>query len=99
MCIRDRLSAAIGTRVGKQKAEVNSRGKVTRILESTEPQSGNDVMLTIDYELQQKLESALDVYKRQAEGVTYAILFMNVVTPLIDRFVHPKLYGEAKKHA
>lgn len=29
-------------------------------MESTEPQSGNDVMLTIDYELQQKLESALE---------------------------------------
>lgn len=27
------------------------------------------------------------------EGVTYAILFMNLVTPLIDRFVVPKYYG------
>ena len=58
--MEEQLSAAIGTRVGKQKAEVNSRGKVTRRLESKEPQSGNDVMLTIDYELQQKLESALE---------------------------------------
>lgn len=29
------------------------------------------------------------------EGVTYAILFMNLVTPLIDRFVVPKYYGYA----
>jgi len=27
------------------------------------------------------------------EGVTYAILLMNVVTPLIDRFVVPRYYG------
>ena len=32
--MEEQLSAAIGTRVGKQKAEVNSRGKVTRILEA-----------------------------------------------------------------
>lgn len=29
------------------------------------------------------------------EGVTYAILFMNLVTPLIDRFVTPRYYGYA----
>jgi electron transport complex protein RnfD len=33
------------------------------------------------------------------EGVTYAILFMNVLTPLIDRFVRPKAFGEAEKRA
>lgn len=33
------------------------------------------------------------------EGVTYAILFMNVVTPLIDRAVKPRIYGEVKSHA
>ena len=33
------------------------------------------------------------------EGVTYAILFMNVVTPLIDRAVRPRIYGEVKSHA
>ncbi len=27
------------------------------------------------------------------EGVTYAILFMNLVTPLIDRYVVPRYYG------
>lgn len=33
------------------------------------------------------------------EGVTYAILLMNVVTPLIDRAVKPRIYGEVKSHA
>lgn len=36
------------------------------------------------------------------EGVTYAILFMNIVTPLIDRYVKPRVYGavkEARKNA
>ena len=33
------------------------------------------------------------------EGVTYAILFMNLVTPLIDRFVVPKYYGYAHDDA
>ena len=30
------------------------------------------------------------------EGVTYAILFMNLVSPLIDRFIRPRIYGEVK---
>lgn len=33
------------------------------------------------------------------EGTSYAILLMNVTAPLIDRFVHPKRFGEVKKHA
>ena len=33
------------------------------------------------------------------EGVTYGILLMNVVTPLIDRSIKPKVYGEVKQHA
>lgn len=34
-----------------------------------------------------------------AEGVSYSILFMNLIVPLIDRFVKPRVYGEGKKHA
>lgn len=30
------------------------------------------------------------------EGVSYAIAFMNVATPLIDKFTRNKIYGEAK---
>jgi electron transport complex protein RnfD len=32
------------------------------------------------------------------EGVTYAILFMNCLTPLIDRYTKRKVYGEVKKN-
>ncbi len=33
------------------------------------------------------------VYGNYPEGVTYAILLMNIVTPLIDKYVRPKVYG------
>lgn len=33
------------------------------------------------------------------EGTTYAILIMNVLTPLIDRVTRGKIYGEVKAHA
>ena len=33
------------------------------------------------------------------EGVTYAILLMNIATPLIERATRPKTYGEVKRHA
>ena len=33
------------------------------------------------------------------EGCSFAILFMNVVTPMIDKFTTPKPFGEVKKHA
>ncbi len=32
------------------------------------------------------------------EGCSFAILFMNVVTPLIDRLTLPKSFGEVKQH-
>ncbi|MBQ7306355.1 MAG: RnfABCDGE type electron transport complex subunit D [Clostridia bacterium] len=33
------------------------------------------------------------------EGCSFAILFMNVVTPMIDKFTTPKPFGEVKTHA
>jgi electron transport complex protein RnfD len=33
------------------------------------------------------------------EGVTFAILFMNCLTPLLDRFTSRKVYGMVKKNA
>ena len=33
------------------------------------------------------------------EGVTYAILIMNIVTPLIDKYTKRKIYGEVKENA
>lgn len=32
------------------------------------------------------------------EGVNYAILLMNMLTPIIDNFVRPRLFGEVKRH-
>ncbi|MBR5804801.1 MAG: RnfABCDGE type electron transport complex subunit D [Clostridia bacterium] len=32
------------------------------------------------------------------EGVTYGILLMNLATPLIDRAIRPRIYGEVKAH-
>ena len=32
------------------------------------------------------------------EGCSFAILFMNVATPMIDRFTAPRPFGEVKKH-
>ena len=33
------------------------------------------------------------------EGVSYSILIMNLFTPLIDRYIRPKMYGKVKKNA
>ena len=33
------------------------------------------------------------------EGCSFAILFMNVCTPMIDKYTAPKPFGEVKKHA
>jgi Na+-translocating ferredoxin:NAD+ oxidoreductase subunit D len=33
------------------------------------------------------------------EGVTYAILLMNILTPMIDKYMRRRIYGEVKKHA
>lgn len=38
-------------------------------------------------------------YASYPEGCSFAILFMNVVTPMIDKFITPKPFGEVKKHA
>ena len=37
------------------------------------------------------------LYLSAPEGVTYAILFMNAMVPLIDRYTVPKVFGEVKK--
>lgn len=38
-------------------------------------------------------------YGSYPEGVTYAILLMNILTPLIDKFLKRRVYGEVKQHA
>lgn len=37
------------------------------------------------------------VYGGYPEGVTYAILIMNILTPLLDKHVKPKVFGKAVK--
>ena len=42
---------------------------------------------------------AIRTWGAYPEGVTYAILLMNVAAPLIDRSFRPRKYGEVKEHA
>lgn len=39
----------------------------------------------------------LRCFSNVSEGVTYAILFMNAFTPLIDRYTMPRIYGKGKR--
>ena len=45
------------------------------------------------------ITALIRAFGRYPEGVTYAILIMNIATPLLDRAIKPRIYGEAKKHA
>ncbi len=45
---------------GSQRVEVDSSGKVIRVLDVTAPTSGDDAVLTLDLELQQVTETALE---------------------------------------
>ena len=45
------------------------------------------------------LVSVIRLTRAYPEGVTYAILLMNILTPLIDRLTTRKVYGTVKKHA
>ena len=42
---------------------------------------------------------AIRTWGAYPEGVTYAILLMNIATPLIERVTRPRKYGEVKCHA
>jgi electron transport complex protein RnfD len=37
-------------------------------------------------------------YTGYPEGVSFSIMLMNLVVPLIDRYTRPTIYGEVKKH-
>ena len=43
------------------------------------------------------LTVVIRLYGGYPEGVCYSILFMNVLTPLIDKFTMPKAFGRVKK--
>ena len=38
-------------------------------------------------------------FSSMPEGVSYAVLIMNLAVPLIDRYTRPRVYGEVKKRA
>lgn len=42
------------------------------------------------------LTALIRVLGNMPEGVSYAILIMNVFTPLIDKYIQPKVFGEVK---
>ncbi len=39
------------------------------------------------------LTMLIRLYSGSAEGVSYSILFMNVATPLIEKYTAPKVFG------
>jgi electron transport complex protein RnfD len=41
------------------------------------------------------LTVVIRIYGSYPEGVAFAILIMNSVTPLLDKYLRPKAYGEA----
>ena len=45
------------------------------------------------------ITALIRAYGGYPEGCTYAVLLMNLVTPLLDRWIRPRVYGEVKKHA
>jgi penicillin-binding protein 2 len=56
----NRLTAGITERHGEMMAEVDSRGRVIRVISKTPAQDGNDVILTIDRALQKAVEDILE---------------------------------------
>ncbi len=43
------------------------------------------------------ITTVIRLYGGYPEGVTYAIMLMNVATPLIDKFTRPRVFGHNKK--
>ena len=45
------------------------------------------------------LTTVIRLYGGYPEGVSYSILIMNICVPLIERYMHVRVYGEVKRHA
>ena len=58
--MEDQLTPYITYRQGKRVVEVNNRGKVIREISYQAPMDGNDVILTIDTQLQAEMEKNLE---------------------------------------
>ena len=66
------LSANIDGKTGTRVVEVDSRGKVVGEISVKEPTDGNNVMLTIDVNMQKKLEDALEENIKQINAIQVA---------------------------
>lgn len=44
------------------------------------------------------ITAVIRLYGNMAEGVSFSILLMNIITPHLDKFTMPKPFGEVKKH-
>lgn len=42
------------------------------------------------------ITTLIRIYGGYPEGVSYSILFMNVVSPIIDKYISPRVFGEVK---
>ncbi len=75
--MEDQLSGNVSYRQGSREVEVDANGAVMRVLSYKAPMNGNNVVLTIDLELQQILEESLaynieEARKIQMEALTNA---------------------------
>ena len=57
--LEDQLSSNTGARKGSQTVEIDSRGKIVRVLNQTVATEGNTVILTTDEDLQKVVETSL----------------------------------------
>lgn len=76
--MEDQLTASISYRQGEKVIEINSKGKAVRELSYTEPIDGNDLILTIDLDLQRVMDEALE---KQIET-----LYNEEITVMSDRW-------------
>jgi len=53
---------------GKKQVEVDATGKISRILAESEPVSGNNLVLTLDYKLQKKVSQTLEKSFKKAKS-------------------------------
>lgn len=76
--MEDYLTANLSTRQGEQTVEINNKGKIIRELSNKAPTDGNDVILTIDTQLQKVLEAALEKNIKGINSVQRGILDSNM---------------------
>lgn len=68
------LTGDTKNRQGSQLVEVNIKNKVTQVIDTQMPTNGDDVVLTIDLHLQQKLEEALEKNVKEIKAKQQALL-------------------------